>query len=133
MKTKSVLLLTLFVLVGFVSYSQEENKTFKVKMLNKQDTVSEAKTFVDMKLVDIVKYGDYTNKNELYKLVETGLKYLQKFRDDGLYHSAYEAAQRMIGVVEDKGQLEQLFSKIRELKQLSAQKPETDNRKKANM
>ena len=79
MKTKSVLLLTLFVLVGFVSYSQEENKTFKVKMLNKQDTVSEAKTFVDMKLVDIVKYGDYTNKNELYKLVETGLKYLQKF------------------------------------------------------
>ena len=133
MKTKSVLLLTLFVLVGFVSYSQEENKTFKVKMLNKQDTVSEAKTFVDMKLVDIVKYGDYTNKNGLYKLVETGLKYLQKFRDDGLYHSAYEAAQRMIGVVEDKGQLEQLFSKIRELKQLSAQKPETDNRKKANM
>ena len=133
MKKKSLLLLTLFVLVGFVSYSQEENKTFKVKMLNKQDTVSEAKTFVDMKLVDIVKYGDYTNKNELYKLVETGLKYLQKFRDDGLYHSAYEAAQRMIGVVEDKGQLEQLFSKIRELKQLSAQKPETDNRKKANM
>ncbi len=68
-------------------------------------------------------FAQETNRQDLQKQVEKDLMSLQKLIDGGFYYNAYEEIYQIMENVSDKSQLEQLFSEIKELKNLSPQKP----------